>query len=103
MIKLTCSIFISSIIFFIIFFTYIKMSKNSLAKYYQENRDYKKKAHKSNNIVANNVKIYKNMKNKGLFSIEKNIMKWEKTSHNYKTLLFFKKYWLRKVFWWRID
>ena len=29
--------------FFIIFFTYIKMSKNSLAKYYQENRDYKKK------------------------------------------------------------
>ena len=43
MIKLTCSIFISSIIFFIIFFTYIKMSKNSLAKYYQENRDYKKK------------------------------------------------------------
>ena len=102
MIKLTCSIFISSIIFFIIFFTYIKMSKNSLAKYYQENRDYKKKAHKSNNIVANNVKIYKNMKNKGLFSIEKN-MKWEKTSHNYKTLLFFKKYWLRKVFWWRID
>ena len=51
------------------------MSKNSLAKYYQENRDYKKKAHKSNNIVVNNVKIYKNMKNKGLFSIEKNIMK----------------------------
>ena len=92
MIKLTCSIFISSIIFFIIFFTYIKMSKNSLAKYYQENRDYKKKAHKSSNIVVN----------KGLFSVEKN-MKWEKTSHNYKTLLFFKKYWLRKVFWWRID
>ena len=49
------------------------MSKNSLAKYYQENRKKKKKAHKSNNIVVNNVKIYKNMKNKGLFSIEKNM------------------------------
>ena len=39
------------------------MSKNSLSKYYQENRDYKKKAHKSSNIVVN----------KGLFSVEKNM------------------------------
>ena len=46
MIKLTCSIFISSNIFFIyIFFKYIKMSKDSSAKYYQNDKErFQKKA-----------------------------------------------------------
>ena len=39
MIKLNCSIFISSNSFFIFCFTYVKMSKNSSAKYYQENKE----------------------------------------------------------------
>ena len=45
MIKLTCSIFMSSnksnfcIIFFIFFFIYIKMSEESSAKYYQDNKE----------------------------------------------------------------
>ena len=39
MIKLTCSIFMSSSNFFIIFFTYIKTSKDSSAKYYQNNKE----------------------------------------------------------------
>ena len=37
------------------------------------------------------------MKNKGMFSIEKN-MKWGKTSQNYKTLLFLKSIDLEKSF-----
>ena len=39
MIKLTCSIFMSSSNFFIIFFTYIKRSKDSSAKYYQNKKE----------------------------------------------------------------
>ena len=39
MIKLTCSIFMSSNNYFIIFFTYIKMSKDSSAKYYQNDKE----------------------------------------------------------------
>ena len=43
MIKLTCSIFMSSNNFFITLFTYIKMSKVSSAKNYQnDKKDYKK-------------------------------------------------------------
>ena len=38
-IKLTCSISLSSNNFFIYFFTYIKMSKDSSAKYYQNNKE----------------------------------------------------------------
>ena len=39
MIKLTCSIFMSSHTFFRIFFTYIKTSKDLLAKCYQINKE----------------------------------------------------------------
>ena len=39
MIKLTCSIFMSSNNYFIIFFTDIKMSKDSSAKYYQNDKE----------------------------------------------------------------
>ena len=39
MIKLICSIFMSSNNYFIIFFTYIKMSKDSSAKYYQNDKE----------------------------------------------------------------
>ena len=36
-------------------------------------------------------KIYQKMKNKSLFSIEKNMIKWGKTPcYNYKKLLFWK-------------
>ena len=66
------------------------MSKDSTAKYYQNNKDkLQKKAReryqslskgekekkKIDNMVANNAKIYQKMKNKSLLSIEKNIIK----------------------------
>ena len=70
-IKLTCSIFISSYNFYIFFFTYIKMYKDSSAKYYQNNKEklrkklakdikvfLKKKNKKSDNMVMNDTKIY---------------------------------------------
>ena len=64
------------------------MSKDSSAKYYQDNKErLQKKAReryqslskeekekKSNNTVMNNTKIYEKMKNKSLLSIEKNIV-----------------------------
>ena len=40
---MTCSIFMSSNNFLFILFTYIKMSKDLSAKYYQNNKDFKKK------------------------------------------------------------
>ena len=65
------------------------MSKDSLAKYYQNNKErLQKKAReryqslckkedkkKCNNIVANDTNTYQKMKNKSLLSIEKNIIK----------------------------
>ena len=75
-------------IFFIIFFTHVKMSKDTSAKYYQNNREIlqeklvkvikiflKKKNKKSNNMIVNNTKIYLKMKNKNWLSIEKHITK----------------------------
>ena len=70
---------------FFFFFKYLKMSKYISAKYYQKNKDYKKnfvknikvflkKKKKSNNMVVNITKISYRMKNKSLFSIEKNII-----------------------------
>ena len=62
------------------------MSKTLSAKYYQENKDYKKKfvkgiriflkkkKKKSNSMVVNVTKISQNIKNKSLFSIEKNVI-----------------------------
>ena len=82
-IKLKCNIFMSSNKYFIIFFTYQKMSKNSSGKYYQENKGrLQKKAHerfqslsieekeKSNNMVVSNAKFYQ-MKSKSLLIIKK--------------------------------
>ena len=61
------------------------MSKDSLAKYYQNIKErkqkmlvenikvfLKKKTRKSNNMVMNDTKTYLKMKNKALLSIEKN-------------------------------
>ena len=65
------------------------MSKNLLAKFYQENKErlqknnitvnnikifLKKKKKKSNNMVVNVTKISQKMKNKSLLSTEKNII-----------------------------
>ena len=78
--------------YFIIFSTYIKMSKDLSAKYYQNNKEriqkklvqdekvfLKKGKKKSDNMVVNDTKIYQKMKNKSFLSIEGNIVKCEKT------------------------
>ena len=67
------------------------MSKNSSAKYYEENKErlqkklvkdinifLKKKKKKSGNMVVNVTKISQKMKNKSLLSKEKNIIEREK-------------------------
>ena len=64
------------------------MSKDSSAKYYQNNKErlqkklmkdiklfLKKEKKKSNNMVVNDAKVYQMMKNKSLLSIEKIIIK----------------------------
>ena len=64
------------------------MSKDTSAKYYQNNREIlqeklvkvikiflKKKNKKSNNMIVNNTKIYLKMKNKNWLSIEKHTTK----------------------------
>ena len=76
------------LIIFYIFFIYIKIPKDSSAKYYQNNKErLKKKAReryqsiskeekeKNDNMVAKVTKIYQKMKNKGLLIIEKIIIK----------------------------
>ena len=51
-----------------------------------------KKNKKSENMVMNDTKIYQKIKNKSLLSIEKNIVKSEKTHYyDYNKQLFFKK------------
>ena len=66
--------------FYNFFFIYIKMSKSLWAKYYQENKDYKKKLVKDIKIFLKkkaamfaNVTISQKVKNKSLLSIEKKI------------------------------
>ena len=73
-------------IFFMISFHIYKNAKNLSAKYYQENKERIKKAHEryqilckeekqnSNIMVVNVTKIFQNMKNKRLLSVEKNII-----------------------------
>ena len=74
--------------FFKNFLTYIKMSKDPPAKYYENNKERIQKKlvkdmkvflkmikKKSNNMVVNDTKIYLNMKKKSLLSIIKNIIK----------------------------
>ena len=81
------------------------MYKNSPAKYYWDNKerlqkrgseryqslckDEKKK--KSDSMVINDTKISQKMKNRSCLSIEKNIIKWEKTSY-------YDKYSVQKLF-----
>ena len=79
------------------------MSKDSPAKYYQNNKErLQKKAHEryqslskekkkknDNNMVVNDTRTYQKMKVKNLLSIEKDIRKWEKMPYyNYKEHLF---------------
>ena len=74
MIKLTYSIFMSFNNCLIIFFYIYKICKDS-SDFLEEKKE------KSNNmvVVVNNTKTYQKMKSKGLLSIEKNILKREKT------------------------
>ena len=68
------------------------MSKNSSAKYYQNNKEIiqkklvkdikvflSKKKKKSDNMVVNDTKIFQKMENKSLLSIEENMKKLGKT------------------------
>ena len=85
--KFSLKIFMSSNAFFYKnSFTYIKMLKDSSAKYYQNEKEMlqkklvkntkvslKKKKKKSNNMVVNDTKIDQKLKNKSWLSIEKNI------------------------------
>ena len=48
------------------------MSKNSSAKYYQDNKE---RQQKSDNMVAIDTKSYKELKNKSCLSLEKYIAK----------------------------
>ena len=95
MMKLTCSILMPSNNFFynffyiyIFFFTYIKIPKDSSAKYYRNNKIrlqkklvkdikvvLKKKEIKNYNMVVNDIEINQMMKQKSLLSIEKSITK----------------------------
>ena len=82
------------------------MSKGSSTKYYQNKKErlqrkllkdikvfLKKKKKTSNNMVVKDTKIYNNMKNKSYLSIEKNIIKSEKTPYyNYKKLFSFRRF-----------
>ena len=83
---------------FIKFFTYIKMSKNSLAKYYENNKERK---------VVKDIKVFLKKKNEKkwqygheryenlledekqkVVEYRKNIIKWDKTPYyNYKKVL----------------
>ena len=78
--------------FYNFFFIYIKMSKTLWAKYYQENKDYKKKLVKDIKIFLKkkaamfaNVTISQKVKNKSLLSIEEKNKEQGKTFYyNYK-------------------
>ena len=77
-----------------VYITYIKISKNSSAKYYQNNKErlqkkyvkdikvfLTKKKKKINNMVMNDTKVYEKMKNKSLFvEYRKNCYKMRKNA-----------------------
>ena len=70
------------------------MIKKTTEKPHERDKSFSKeeKEKKGNIMVVNNTKIYQKMKNKCLMSIEKNIIKWEKTpNYNYKELFSFRK------------
>ena len=100
-IKLTCCNFILLNYFLISLFLHIP--KDLSAKCYPSNKgrlwkklvkeikvSLKKKKKKSNNMVVNDTKIYQDIKNKSLSSIEKNVIKWKKTSYYGYTKLLLK-------------
>lgn len=71
------------------------MDNNSSTRYYQKNKDYKKrsvkdikifpkkkKRNESTNMLVKNIKIFLNMKNKVYLNIEKIIFKFEKVLCN---------------------
>ena len=65
----------------------IKKNTKKAIKRYQSL--FKEEKEKSNNIVMNNTKICQKMKNKGLLSIEKNIVNLEKAAnYSYKELFY---------------
>ena len=65
----------------------IKKNTEKAIKRYQSL--FKEEKEKSNNIVMNNSKICQKMKNKGLLSIEKNIVNLEKAAnYSYKELFY---------------
>ena len=79
---------------------YIKLSRNSSAEYYQENKErlqkklikdskiFLEKKETKKKMVVNITRISQKMKKKSLVSIEKNIVEWEKMPyHNYKKVL----------------
>ena len=104
MIKLICSIFVFSNNFFINFFTYVKLSKDSSAKHYQNNKErLQGKAREKYQSLSKEEKEkkqqygherYENLpedEKQKLVEYRKNTIKWEKTpyyNYNYKTLLF---------------
>ena len=79
----------------------MKIFKYSSAKYYQNNKEKlqkkareryqstsKEEKEKADSMVVNDTKVYQNMKNKSLLTVEKNI-KWENMPYyNYKKYLF---------------
>ena len=78
------------------FFTYIKMSKNSLTKYYENNKERKKAREKYQNLSKEKKEKkwqygherYKNLLEDEKLEYRKNIIKWDKTPYyNYKKLL----------------
>ena len=87
------------------YFTYMKMSKGSSAKYYQNDKErllkqlandtkdfLKKKKKKKQQYGPEQYKNLPVMKNKGLLSIEKNLIKREKVPYyNYDKIFSFRK------------
>ena len=79
----------------------MKIFKYSSAKYYQNNKEKlqkkareryqstsKEEKEKADSMVVNDTKVYQNMKNESLLTVEKNI-KWENMPYyNYKKYLF---------------
>ena len=64
----------SNIFFINFYYTYIKISKDSSAKYYESNKEklqHEAIRKKSKNMVVNNTKSYQKMKSKSLLSMKK--------------------------------
>ena len=104
MIKLTCSIFIFSNKFFIYFFTFIKMSKDSSGKYCQNNKERPQKiAHERYQNLSKEEKEkktkyshewYKDLPEVGKqvwVEYRRNVKREKMPYYNYKKLFIFQK------------